>query len=117
RPYQPCRSNVPLRARALPAQPNPRGRFGRGASPPPSVLACDQDLLHPAAALARLDLEEAVLLLAEEEHLLAFAEGGDDLAGFGRLGHDLHVPDLGMEHVALVEDRAALLLPARRRFL
>src|SRR5215470_12662214 len=29
----------PLRARALPAQPNPRGRFGRGGSPPPSVLA------------------------------------------------------------------------------
>ena len=28
----------PLRARASPAQPNPRGRFGKGAMPPPSVL-------------------------------------------------------------------------------
>src|SRR5262252_8259685 len=35
----------PLRARALPAQPNPRGRFGRGAMPLPSVLAGEGFLL------------------------------------------------------------------------
>src|SRR5215472_9112139 len=97
----------------------PRNRILGGGSeggrgPPPSVLACDQNLLHPAAALARLDLEETVLLLAEEDHLLALAEGGDDLTRVRRLGHDLDVPDLGVEDVALVEDGATLLLASRR---
>src|SRR5512138_122029 len=79
--------------------------------------ARDQDLLHPAAALARLHLEEAILFLAEEDHLLALAEGGDDLARVRRLRHHAHVADLGPEHVTLVEDGPGLRLAARRGFL
>src|SRR5882724_1216062 len=79
--------------------------------------AREQDLLHPAAALARLHLEEAILFLAEEDHLFPLAEGGHDLARVRRLRHDPHIADLGPEHVALVEDGAGLLLAAGRRFL
>src|SRR5262249_17379915 len=45
--------------RALPAQPNPRGRFGRGAMPPPRVLAREGGgVVHPDQALARLVQDE-----------------------------------------------------------
>src|SRR5262249_20147984 len=91
----------------------------RGASAPPTGIssAGDQDLLHPAAALARLDLDEALLLLAQVDHLLALRERRDDLPGVRRGGHDTDVADLRPQDVALVEDRSGLDLAAGRGLL
>src|SRR5262250_1787630 len=92
--------------RALPAQPNPRGRFGRGAMPPPSVLAREGGgVVHPDQALARLVPDElrvqapvigVLLLLGGQlargpQHLAAerlqIADGVPQLFGAPRGGH------------------------------
>src|SRR5262249_29465225 len=44
-------SGFPLRARALPAQPNPRERFGRGRCSPPSFLGGADDDVEGLHAL------------------------------------------------------------------
>src|SRR5215813_811132 len=82
-----------------------------------AASAGDQNLLHPAAALARLHLQEAVLFLAREDHLLALVERGDDGGGIRRLRHDAYVADLGLQHITLVEDGPRLPGPSGRRLL
>src|SRR5262244_3557161 len=72
------------------------------------LLLSDQDLLHPAAALGRLDLHEAILLLAHEDQLLALGQRGHRRGLVGRLSEELDVADLRAKDVAFVEDRACL---------
>src|SRR4030095_17100722 len=94
-------------ARALPMRPVPpcmRVVTGRGAPRSPR----HEVLLDPASAAARLDLDEAVLLLAHEDELFAPLQHGHRIGLVGRPRVKAHIGDLRAQHVAILEDVAGL---------